>query len=64
MTKPFNIHDWQAKQKKQRLTEKFDPSVPNSQDLTLAPEIKKYHHEICISGKKKCFHFYSVSYQE
>ena len=42
MTKPFNIHDWQAKQKKQRLTEKFDPSVPNSQDLTLAPEIKKY----------------------
>ena len=24
MTKPFNIHDWQAKQRQQRLTENDD----------------------------------------
>ena len=40
--KKFNIHDWQAKQRKQRLNEEFDPSAPNSQDLTLAPEIAKF----------------------
>ena len=40
--KKFNIHDWQAKQRKQLLNEEFDPSVPNSQELTLAPEISKF----------------------
>ena len=42
MSKPFNIHDWQAKQAKKRLNEEFDPSAPNSQELTLAPEIAKF----------------------
>ncbi|MDB4571689.1 hypothetical protein N9Z72_00255 [Akkermansiaceae bacterium] len=34
MTKPFNIHDWQAKQAKQRLTENDDAYQKRQDDMT------------------------------
>ena len=34
MTKPFNIHDWQAKQRQQRLTENDDAYQKRQDDMT------------------------------
>jgi len=44
MTKPFNIHDWQAKQAKQRLAEALNPEVSQKVNAFIKAMAQRYNY--------------------
>ena len=46
MSKKFNIHDWQAKQRKQLLTESLNPEVSRALDRFIRTMADKYYYSM------------------
>jgi len=46
MSKKFNIHDWQAKQRKQLLTESLNPEVSRALDRFIRTMADKYNYSM------------------